>query len=91
MGRTSSVEYRFSLLSPGYGKGGGRSEMCAMRRTHNPWSIGRAGPDRGTELCLNLAVQLTVHEREDRGRGGALPGGNGVAYVSEEVIEERAE
>ena len=38
-----------------------------------------------------MAVQLTVREREDRGRGGALPGGNGVAYVSEGVIEERAE
>ena len=90
MGRTSTVEYRSSLFRPGYGKGGGRSEMCAMRRTHNPWSIGRAGPDRGTGLCLNLAVQLTVREREDRGHD-ALPGGNGVAYVSEEVIKGCAE
>ena len=34
--------------------------MDTGTRKYNPWSIGRAGPDRGTEPCLNLAVQLTV-------------------------------
>jgi len=95
MGCTSTVEYRSSLFHPEYGKDGGRSEMCATR----PWTsepvntilpIARAGPDRGTESCLNLAVQRTVREREDRGHD-ALPGGNGIAYVSGEVTQERAE
>ena len=62
-------------------------------RKHNPWPIARAGPDRSTKPCMNLAVQHTVREREDHGHDALrpLPGGNGIAPVSEEVSEERAE
>ena len=73
MGRTSTVEYRSSRFRPEYGKDGGRSEMCATRpRTPEPVNtipgqFGRAGLDRSTKPCVNLAIQNTVREREDHG------------------------